>query len=222
MASASVRPSSGPENRAAAPASDVSRSIQQVTPCGYVRGIRSTTASSSFRPGPEPGLGRPSPPRSNAPGRIPWSVPIAHHRSTAAAMDPVVLYRLLELRNAVFVVEQRAAYDDLDGRDVEPGAELLWTEEDGAVLSTLRVLREPEALRIGRVATTAAARSRGVASALMRLAIARCRELDPALPVLLGAQEHLAGWYARFGFAVDGPGYAEDGIPHVPMRLPAG
>lgn len=40
-------------------------------------------------------------------------------------MDPVVLYRLLELRVAVFVVEQQAAYPDLDGRDVEAGAELL-------------------------------------------------------------------------------------------------
>lgn len=147
-------------------------------------------------------------------------MPIEYRRSAAAAMDPVLLYRLLELRNAVFVVEQRAAYDDLDGRDVEPGAELLWAEEDGAVLSTLRVLREADALRIGRVATAASARSRGVASALMRLGVQRCRELDARLPVLLGAQEHLAPWYGRFGFVLDGPGYAEDGIPHVPMRLP--
>jgi predicted GNAT family N-acyltransferase len=26
-----------------------------------------------------------------------------------------------------------------------------------------------------------------------------------------------AGFYARYGFAVDGPEYVEDGIPHVPM-----
>lgn len=150
-------------------------------------------------------------------------MPIRHHRAAAADMHPVVLYRLLELRNAVFVVEQRAAYDDLDGRDVEPGAELLWAEEDGSVLSTLRILAEDGALRIGRVATARGARGRGVASELMRRGVARCRELDAALPVLLGAQEHLAPWYARFGFAVDGPGYAEDGIPHLPMRLgPAG
>lgn len=136
-------------------------------------------------------------------------------------MDPVVLYRLLHLRNAVFVVEQGAAYDDIDGRDVEPGAELLWAEEDGAVLATLRILREPDALRIGRVATAAAARGRGVGADLMRLAVERCRRLDPAAPVVLGAQEHLAGWYGRFGFAVDGPGWVEDGIPHLPMRLPA-
>ncbi|RIX30672.1 GNAT family N-acetyltransferase [Amnibacterium setariae] len=144
---------------------------------------------------------------------------ITLHRSAAADLDPVVLYRLLELRVAVFVVEQRAAYLDLDGRDVEPGAELLHAEEDGVVLGTARVLREPGALRIGRVATAPAARSRGVASALMRAAVDRCTELAPDLPVLLDAQEHLAAWYARFGFAVAGERYLEDDIPHVPMRL---
>ena len=37
-------------------------------------------------------------------------------------------------------------------------------------------------------------------------------------PITMGAQAHLAGWYARFGFRTSGPGYVEDGIPHVPMR----
>jgi ElaA protein len=149
-------------------------------------------------------------------------VAITQHRSTVAAMDPVVLYRVLELRVAVFVVEQQAAYPDLDGRDVEAGAELLWAAEDGAVLSTTRVLRDPDGMRIGRVATAAPARSRGVASALMRAAVDRCVELAPALPIVLDAQEHLTDWYGRFGFAVRGERFFEDGIPHVRMvRRPA-
>ena len=32
------------------------------------------------------------------------------------------------------------------------------------------------------------------------------------------AQAHLEGWYEPFGFGRSGPGYVEDGIPHVPMR----
>ena len=35
---------------------------------------------------------------------------------------------------------------------------------------------------------------------------------------MLDAQSPLAGWYATFGFTVDGPEFLEDGIPHVPMR----
>ena len=31
------------------------------------------------------------------------------------------------------------------------------------------------------------------------------------------AQAHLAGWYGRLGFTVDGPANDEDGIPHVPI-----
>jgi ElaA protein len=149
-------------------------------------------------------------------------VTITHHRSPAQDLDPVLLYRLLELRIAVFVVEQRAAYPDLDGRDVEPGAELLWSEEDGEVLATARVLRDPATMRIGRVATAAPARSRGVASALMRRSVERCVEVAPDLPIVLDAQEHLADWYARFGFAISGERFLEDDIPHVPMeRRPA-
>jgi ElaA protein len=145
-------------------------------------------------------------------------VTVALHRGAAAELDPVVLYRLLELRVVVFVVEQQAAYADVDGRDVEPGAELLWAEEDGVVLATARVLRDPDAMRIGRVATATAARGRGVASDLMRFAVDRCIELSPALPMVLDAQEHLADWYARFGFRIDGDRFLEDDIPHVPMR----
>lgn len=134
-----------------------------------------------------------------------------------------MLYRILWLRVGVFVVEQEAAYPEIDGRDIEPDAELLWIERDGIdgggeVVATLRVLRDPDGLRIGRVATAAHARGAGLAADLMRAAVARCAEIDPALPIRLDAQMQLEGWYARFGFARSGEPYREDGIPHIPMR----
>ncbi|MFG6402109.1 MULTISPECIES: GNAT family N-acetyltransferase [unclassified Microbacterium] len=140
------------------------------------------------------------------------------HRSAVAEIAPLALYRILWLRVSVFVVEQDAAYPEIDGRDIEPGAELLWAEQDGEVISTLRVLAEAAAMRIGRVATAASARGEGVAAELMRRAVARCEEREPGLPIVLDAQAHLAGWYARFGFEVAGEPFAEDGIPHLPMR----
>jgi ElaA protein len=144
-------------------------------------------------------------------------VTLAYRRSALADCDPITLYRVLQLRVDVFVVEQACAYPELDGRDLEPTAELLWAEENEAVLGTLRILRDPDALRIGRVVTAEAARGRGVAAALMAQAVERCTETDAALPIVLGAQAHLADWYARFGFVVSGDLYQEDGIPHVPM-----
>jgi len=130
-------------------------------------------------------------------------------------LDPVTLYRIMALRSGVFVVEQDCAYQDLDGRDLEAGAVQFWAERDGDVLATLRVLDEPDgAVRIGRVATSETARGQGVATALLHRAIA----LSPKRDTVLGAQAHLADWYAGFGFVRDGDDYVEDGIPHTPMR----
>jgi len=136
-----------------------------------------------------------------------------------ADVPPATLYRILWLRVSVFVVEQRAAYPELDGRDLEPGTELFWIEEDAQVVATLRLLRDAGgAARIGRVATAAHARGRGLSAELMRAAVARADERWPGAPIDLDAQKHLAGWYGRFGFEVSGAEFAEDGIPHVPMR----
>ena len=141
-------------------------------------------------------------------------------RSPLAAIDPVTLYRILWLRVRVFVVEQEAAYPELDGRDLEPDAELLWIEEHGQVLATLRILADSDAgaLRIGRVATDAQARGRGLAGDLMRAAVAWCGEQSPGAPIDLDAQAQLSDWYGRFGIVVSGEPFSEDGIPHLPMR----
>lgn len=146
-------------------------------------------------------------------------MPVSIHRASVAEVAPLTLYRLLWLRVSVFVVEQEAAYPEIDGRDIEPGAELMWAEDaSGDVLATLRILREECNSRIGRVATAASARGRGLAADLMRAAVDVLDREARGIPILLDAQAHLADWYGRFGFVVAGDPFAEDGIPHVPMR----
>lgn len=161
---------------------------------------------------------------------------IEYHRAPLRAIASETLYRILWLRVTVFVVEQNAAYPELDGRDIEPDAELLWATDGDEVLATLRVLHDDAGAapahgdtaageataRIGRVATAASARGRGIAAELMVRGVARCAERWPQHPIVLDAQQHLAPWYARFGFVVSGAPFSEDGIPHVPMRRPAG
>jgi ElaA protein len=136
-----------------------------------------------------------------------------------AALTPFEVYGLCRLRVDVFVVEQECPYPELDGRDTEPGTVHLWFEGPGGeVLATIRVLDDGATRAIGRVATAVPARSAGLAARLVR----RGLELCAGSPVTLGAQAHLEGWYERFGFRRSGPGYVEDGIPHVPMRREAG
>lgn len=144
--------------------------------------------------------------------------PVLWHRR-AADLDPGTLYALLALRTAVFVVEQECAYQELDGRDLEPGTRHLWLTDGapgGAVLATLRVLAEPGGgCRIGRVCTRADARGRGVGHRLMTAALAEVGDR----PCVLDAQRAQTAFYARHGFVPAGEPFVEDGIPHVPMAL---
>jgi len=126
------------------------------------------------------------------------------------ALSRDALYGLLRLRAEVFVVEQTCPYQDLDGRD--EAAVHLWAEDANGAVASARVLPGPV---IGRVVTRADVRGTGLGFALMERALAACPAGSES--VHLSAQAHLEGFYRTFGFAVDGPGYLEDGIPHVPM-----
>jgi ElaA protein len=128
------------------------------------------------------------------------------------------VYDVARLRQDVFVVEQACPYPDLDGRDPERGTAHVLMRDDGALLGYARVLDDAATWRIGRVVLAKAARGRGLAEGLIEAALGHCRSVDPARDVVLDAQTPLAGWYAGFGFAVDGAEFLEDGIPHTPMR----
>jgi ElaA protein len=144
------------------------------------------------------------------------------HNESFADLESETLYALLRLRVDVFVVEQRAAYPELDGRDLEPGTRHLWiTRSDPSrPLAYLRLLAEPDGtMRIGRVVTAKEARGAGLARRLILAAL----EVDPSAPTVLDAQSYLVKFYGELGFTPAGPEYVDDdGIPHVPMRRPVG
>jgi ElaA protein len=133
-----------------------------------------------------------------------------------AELPPETAYRLWQLRTAVFVVEQACAYQELDGRDLEPTTRHFWTDDGaGAVAAYLRLLVEPSGdARIGRVCVARPARAGGLGRLLMNAAHDEVGSRD----VVVDAQSHLAHWYAELGYVMDGPEFVEDGIPHVPMR----
>src|SRR3954468_22397542 len=133
------------------------------------------------------------------------------HNESFAGLEPETLYALLRLRVDVFVVEQKAAYPELDGRDLRPDTRHLWFSDSGGVLSYLRVLADPGGVRrIGRVVTAATARGRGLAAQLMDEVL-----LTPG-EYVLDAQTYVQGFYARYGFVAEGAEYTdEDGIPHI-------
>ncbi|WP_193605968.1 GNAT family N-acetyltransferase [Nocardioides dongkuii] len=131
-------------------------------------------------------------------------------------LDARTAYDVWRLRQAVFVVEQACPYPDLDGRDTEPGTRHVVGLLDGAVAGYARVLDEGAEARVGRVLLAREARGRGLSEPVLRAAIDAVGDRAS----VLDAQSPLAGWYAGFGYAVCGPEFLEDGIPHLPMRRP--
>jgi len=145
-------------------------------------------------------------------------IPFQTRRARFADLDAPTLYTLLKLRQDVFVVEQKCAFPEIDGRDAEPGVTHLWVGDEAGPLSYLRVFEDEGGgvARIGRVVTAAHARGRGLSAQLMTAAL----ELIGDAPAQLDAQVESAPFYARFGFSVVGPEYLEDDIPHVLMTRP--
>ena len=139
-----------------------------------------------------------------------------------AALGVDDLYAILALRQEVFVVEQRCAYLDCDGRDQEALHLIGWSIHGRTrrPLAYLRVLPpggDGLPVRIGRLLTHTDIRQRGVAGDMLRLAIERLEKSFPGRPIAISAQQYLLAFYERFGFCATSPPYLEDGIPHVDM-----
>ena len=133
------------------------------------------------------------------------------------------LYAILQLRAQVFVVEQRCAYQDVDGQDLESDTCHLMAWDEDQLVGYLRLL-DPQTqggdVVIGRVIITPQARGTGLGHALMEQALKQAEKHWPGVPIYLSAQAHLQGYYGRYGFVVSGEEFLEDDIPHIGMRRP--
>lgn len=147
----------------------------------------------------------------------------AVHRGNWLTLDPRLAYGLAQLRCEVFVMGQGITSEpELDGRDLEPETVSYWiADETGRPIATLRTPVDDAGsggIAIGRVATAASHRGRGLAGTLLRAVIAD----HPGQTLTMHAQAHLRDWYARFGFLPVGPSFQEAGIEHLPLRREPG
>jgi ElaA protein len=142
------------------------------------------------------------------------------------ALHARTLYRLLQLRTEVFVMEQQCLFQDMDGADAQCMhllGEQTMPGRSPELLAYARLapagLKYPEA-SIGRVVSAVAARGTGIGHVLMREAVRALHSLWGAQPIRIGAQAHLQAFYRQHGFEPDGPLYVEDGIDHIEMVRP--
>ncbi len=126
------------------------------------------------------------------------------------------LYEILRTRSEIFVVEQRCAYLDPDGRDYE--SLHVFFEEDGRVQACLRsFMKDGETAQMGRVATLV--HGKGLGGQLLRAGIAQISAKQRPKRIYIEAQSYAAGFYGKEGFRVCSEEFLEDGIPHVGMTL---
>lgn len=130
------------------------------------------------------------------------------------------LYKILKLRQEVFVVEQDCPYLDCDDLDYE-AFHVLGMSDFGDLVSYSRLLPPDVAYEgsasIGRVLTHADSRQLGLGKDLMKVAKVYCQLLFEDIDIRISAQCYLIEFYKHFGFQTVGETYLEDGIPHIEM-----
>ncbi len=131
---------------------------------------------------------------------------------------------IIQLRIAVFVVEQNCPYQELDDKDRD-AYHLFGQDDNGKIVAVARILPEGISYEkdwsIGRVLILPEFRNRKSGYDLMEEAIRFIRKHAPEKQIRISAQAHLQSFYEKVGFTFTGRAYDEDGIPHIEMIYPA-
>lgn len=118
------------------------------------------------------------------------------------------------IRFEVFVREQRVPIEEeLDAADTQCVHALAF-DASGKVIGTGRLLPDGH---LGRMAVLNANRGRGVGAAILLRLIEQAR-IQGFVDVVLSAQTHAKGFYAKYGFVEEGDEYLDANIPHIQMR----
>lgn len=136
-----------------------------------------------------------------------------------AELTNVELYKLLQLRSTVFVVEQDCVYLDQDGIDLD--AVHVFVMDGENMVACLRVIDKGNRLdevSIGRVVTAPSHRKTGLGAVIMKKGIEVAKSHFNAKLIKIGAQKQAQGFYEKLGFkAIKGSDYLEDNQPHIYM-----
>ncbi len=130
------------------------------------------------------------------------------------------LYDVLQLRAAIFVVEQNCAYNDLDDKD-RNGLHLLGYENN-KLIAYARILPQGISYKeasIGRVVVDKKLRGKSVGKELMLKAIELTYNSFNTDKIIISGQQYLEKFYNDLGFVTEGEPYMEDFIPHLKMSL---
>ena len=125
-------------------------------------------------------------------------------------IDIKTLHNIFLIRAEVFVVEQKCAYQDIDGKDAN----------SIHIIAYSRITNLKNGFcSIGRVLVKKDLRKKGLGIKLMKKSIEEATKLYNKKKIKISAQEYLKNFYEDLGFKHTGKSYLEDGIPHIEMTV---
>lgn len=133
-------------------------------------------------------------------------------------LNTMELYKLLQLRSEVFVVEQDCVYQDIDDKD-QQALHILGFKNSSLVAYT-RVFKPGDYFNessIGRVVVKQNERNHSYGYDIMKASIGVIKNKFETSDIRISAQTYLTNFYNNLGFKKVGEEYLEDGIPHINM-----
>ena len=122
------------------------------------------------------------------------------------------------LRDEVFVDEQQFPAH-LEDDEHEGTAWHYIVEENGQTIATGRLIKLEEGVyKLGRIAVKKTYRGQKLGADVTNALIAKAREFG-AETIKISGQTHAVPFYEKFGFAVAGPEFMEENLPHVDMEI---
>lgn len=136
------------------------------------------------------------------------------------ALQSNEIYDMLAIRQEVFVLEQKCAYQDLDYLDQK--SLHLFGKKDNQLIGYLRLLPinipYEGAISFGRVLTPTPARNQGFGKLLIQEVLDYLKKENCKSPIIISAQAYLKNFYEKFGFQTISQPYDDVGIIHIKMK----
>jgi ElaA protein len=120
-------------------------------------------------------------------------------------------------RTKVFVVEQNAAYQEVDEADKD--AKHVFFKEDNDIVAYTRIINHEDAVAFGRVLVNESYRGQNLGRKIVTATLEEIKAKYDKKHVRISAQARLQKFYESFGFKVSSEVYLEDNIPHIAMTL---
>ncbi len=133
-------------------------------------------------------------------------------------LNGLELYKILQLRNEVFVVEQDVVYQDADDKDQK--AIHLFLKDIDKIVAYVRIFNAGDYFEnpsIGRVVVHPQYRRKNFGKEVMEKAIRYVLINFENKKIEISAQTYLKKFYNNLGFKEEGEIYLEDTLPHFRM-----